>query len=55
MELFGTMKGDKWVCVTCRYEQAERIEMERWEWMLERHDQTLRCSICRKADYEFED
>jgi hypothetical protein len=55
MDLYETREGDKWVCVTCRYEQAEKIEQEKWEWILEKHDPILRCSICHHPDYEIED
>ena len=55
MHLFETKEGDKWVCITCRPEQAERIELDQWEWIFEKHDQTLRCSICGHPDYEIED
>ena len=55
MHLFETKDGDKWICITCRYEQADKIEQNKWEWILENHDQTLRCSICGHPDYEIED
>ena len=28
MHLFETKEGDKWVCITCRSEQEERIEQD---------------------------
>ena len=55
MHLFETKEGDKWVCITCRDERAETIEHDLWEWIFERQDPTLRCSICGHPDYEIED
>jgi hypothetical protein len=55
MHLFETKKGDKWVCITCRLEQAEKLELDQWEWILDKHDPILRCTICGHPDYEIED
>jgi rubrerythrin len=55
MHLFETKEGDKWVCITCRAEQSETIENNQWEWIFEREDPILRCSICGHPDYEIED
>lgn len=55
MDLFETQDGDKWVCITCRDELAESIKQEKWEWIWEKDDPTLRCSICHHFDYEIED
>ena len=55
MHLFETEEGDRWVCVSCRNEKAERIEHDQWEWIFDKHDPVLRCSICGHPDYEVED
>jgi hypothetical protein len=55
MHLFETKEGDKWVCVACRFEQADKIEREKWEWLFDKYDQILRCTICGHPDYEIED
>ena len=55
MHLFETEAGDQWVCITCIKEQEEMIQEKRWEWILERPDQVLRCSICGHPDYDIED
>lgn len=55
MYLFETEKGDRWICIHCGQEHKEMIEEKKWEFIFEKHDNTLRCSICKKGDYEFED
>jgi transcription initiation factor TFIIIB Brf1 subunit/transcription initiation factor TFIIB len=55
MHLFETEEGDKWVCVTCGMEQEEMIAEKKWEWIFDRHDQTLRCSLCGHPDYDIDD
>ncbi len=55
MHLFETETGDQWVCITCIKEQEEMIQEKQWEWILERPDQVLRCSLCGHPDYDFED
>lgn len=56
MHLFETAEGDKWVCINCGVAEEDAIkEKKGWEWIFDRHDQTLRCSLCGHSDYEFED
>lgn len=55
MHLFETKEGDKWVCMTCRSEQEDRIEQDQWEWIFDKYDPLLRCSICGHPDYEIDD
>lgn len=55
MHLFETEEGDKWVCVHCRLEEEETIAAKGWEWIFDRHDQTLRCALCGHSDYDIED
>ena len=54
MYLFETKEGDKWVCITCGREQAEMIEAEGWEYILEEDSPLLRCALCKGPDYEYE-
>jgi rubredoxin len=55
MYLFETIDGDKWVCITCGREQVRMIEDEKWEYIFDKDDPTLRCSLCGQGDYEVED
>ncbi len=55
MHLFETKEGDKWVCITCGQEQADMIEEKKWEWIFDKDDQTLRCSLCKGPDHDFDD
>jgi hypothetical protein len=55
MHLFETKDGDKWVCISCGVEEQKMIEEKGWEWIFDRQDQTLRCSLCGHSDYDFED
>lgn len=55
MHLFETEEGDKWVCITCGVEQEEMITAKKWEWIFDREDQTLRCSLCGHPDYDIDD
>lgn len=55
MHLFETAEGDKWVCITCGVEQEEMITAQQWQWIFDRHDQTIRCSLCGHPDYEIDD
>ena len=55
MHLFETEKGDRWVCIHCGVEEKEMIEEKKWEYIFDREDQTLRCSLCGKGDYDIED
>lgn len=55
MHLFETEEGDKWVCIVCGEEKQEMILEKNWEWIFDKEDQTLRCSLCGHGDYEVED
>lgn len=55
MHLFETEDGDKWVCITCGNEKNDMIEEKKWEFIFDKHDQTLRCSLCGHPDYDYED
>jgi len=55
MHLFETEEGDKWVCITCGVEQEEMITAKKWEWIFDRNDQTIRCSLCGHPDYDIDD
>ena len=55
MHLFETEEGDKWVCITCGAEEEAMIKEKGWEWIFDRHDQTLRCALCGNSDYDFDD
>ncbi|GAB6191746.1 hypothetical protein JCM39068_14950 [Desulfocastanea catecholica] len=55
MHLFETEDGDKWVCVTCGVEEEPMIREKNWRWCFDKHDQTLRCSLCGHPDYDIED
>lgn len=55
MHLFETEEGDKWVCITCGVEEHSMIEDKKWEWIFDRHDQTLRCALCGHPDYDYDD
>ncbi len=55
MHLFETEKGDRWVCIVCGEEQQEMIREKKWEHIFDRDDQTLRCSLCGKGDFDIED
>jgi hypothetical protein len=36
-------------------EQESMIAEKKWQWIFDRHDQTLRCSLCGHPDYEIDD
>ena len=55
MHLFETEKGDRWVCILCGQEQQEMIREKNWEYIFDRDDQTLRCSLCGKGDFDVDD
>jgi rubrerythrin len=55
MHLFETEDGDKWICINCGVEAEPMITEKGWEWIFDRNDQTLRCSLCGHSDYDFED
>ncbi|BCL60850.1 hypothetical protein [Desulfomarina profundi] len=55
MHLYETEEGDKWVCITCGVEEESMIREKKWEWIFDRDDPTLRCALCRRPDYDYED
>jgi hypothetical protein len=55
MHLYETEEGDRWVCVNCAKERKEELEKLGWKYIFDRDDLELRCSICGKPDYDFED
>lgn len=55
MHLFETKDGDRWVCITCAQEREEMIKEQGWEWIFDKPDQVLRCSLCNRPDYDIED
>jgi len=55
MHLFETKDGDRWVCAYCRKEQRQMLESEEWEYIFDKDDPVLRCSICGHPDFEVED
>jgi len=55
MFLFETEKGDKWVCIHCVQEQEDMIKEKSWEYILEDDDPTLRCSLCKQGEFDYED
>lgn len=56
MHLFETKDGDIWVCSFCAKESAEeKVNSGEWEWIFDKEEPTLRCSICKGPDFEFDD
>ena len=55
MHLFETEEGDKWICIHCGTEEEAMIKENKWEWIFDQQDQTLRCALCGHSDYDFED
>jgi len=55
MHLFETKDGDKWVCAYCRKEQQQLLEDEKWEYLFDKEEPMLRCSLCGHPDFEVED
>lgn len=55
MFLFETEKGDKWVCKYCCVEKEEFIKEQNWRYILDDDDPTLRCSLCRHGEYDYDD
>ena len=55
MHLFESKKGDRWVCQHCAREEAEMIDTEGWEYIFDRYEQDIICSICQKPEYTPED
>jgi hypothetical protein len=55
MHLFETEEGDKWICATCRAEKEAMIAEQDWQLLFDREDPLLRCFLCKKPDYDFDD
>ncbi len=55
MHLFETEEGDKWVCVHCGREREQEIIDKKWEYIFDKEDPVLRCSLCGHGDFEYED
>ncbi len=55
MHLYETDQGDKWICPTCLKEEAEMIESKKWEWIFDKNDPVLRCSLCKRPDFDYDD
>jgi rubredoxin len=55
MHLFETEKGDRWICPICRKEQEAVIKEKEWEYIFDSDDPVLRCSICAKGEYDYDD
>lgn len=55
MHLYETEKGDRWVCIVCAEVEQQMIEDKGWEHIFEEEDQTLRCALCGKGDYDVDD
>ncbi len=55
MHLYETEEGDKWVCIACGKEEAEMIENKKWEFIFDKDDPTLRCSLCKAPDFDYDD
>ena len=55
MHLYETEEGDKWVCITCGVEEEKMIKANKWEWIFDKEDMTLRCSLCKRPDYDYDD
>jgi len=55
MHLFETKEGDVWVCVTCGEKESKMIVEQDWEWIFDKDDPMLRCSICKGPDFDYDD
>ncbi len=55
MHLYETEKGDRWVCEYCAREEAEMIASKGWEYIFDRQEQDLVCSICGKPQFTPDD
>ena len=55
MQLFETPKGDRWVCNECALEKDQTIKDEKWEYIFDRNEQDLICSICGEPEFVPED
>jgi len=55
MHLFETENGDRWVCSLCASEEEEMIKEKKWVYIFDRHEPTLRCSLCKHPDIDYDD
>lgn len=55
MHLFESKKGDRWVCSYCAQDEKEMIHDEGWEYLFDRDEQYLRCSLCGEPEFIPED
>lgn len=55
MRLYETENGDKWVCIYCQTEEAKMIEEKKWLEIFDKDEPTLRCSLCKKPDFDYDD
>ncbi len=55
MHLYETEEGDRWICINCAKEEEEMIKEKGWEWIFDRDDMTLRCALCGRPDFDYED
>ncbi|MEE4166893.1 MAG: hypothetical protein V2I35_12895 [Desulfocapsaceae bacterium] len=55
MHLYETEKGDRWVCEYCAREEAEMIASKGWEYIFDRQEQDLICSMCGKPQFTPDD
>jgi len=55
MRLYETENGDRWVCIYCQKEEATMIEEKKWEVIFDRDEPLLRCFLCKKPDFDFDD
>ena len=55
MHLYETTSGDRWVCEYCARDEAEMIKKEGWEYIFDREEQDLICSMCNKPQYTPDD
>jgi len=55
MHLYESKKGDRWVCAYCAQDEEEMIKDEGWEYLFDRDEQDLRCSLCGEPEFIPED
>ena len=48
-------EGDRWVCEYCAREEADMLKSEGWEYIFDRNEQDLICSICHNPEFTPED
>ncbi len=51
MDLYETPAGDRWVCQHCALEIEQKIKDEKWEYIFDRHEQDLICSVCGEPEF----